>query len=184
MVVQTGRFGEVTIDESEIIHLSAGILGFCDETEFCLIDPNDDTLILWLQSLKNPKFALPVLEPKIFKKDYLVRLSLSEMREMDLVKLSEAVVFCVLTIPVSDITQMSANLKAPVVINLKNQKSKQVILQENDYVVRYPIFKDLRAHLLTIGSNHNRLNDGVGAVSKKGPIKISTLRPAEMLRTL
>lgn len=149
MVVQTGRFGPIEISSDEVISIPSGILGFPQEQEFCLVDSGDDTLILWLQSLTNPHLAFPVLEPKIFKPDYIVRLSAAELRELKLSSIRDASVYTILTIP-SALTEMTANLKAPIVINIKEKTAKQVVLQENDQPIKYPMFKELRAHLVNV----------------------------------
>jgi flagellar assembly factor FliW len=151
--IDTGRFGKLDIDTDSKIVFPNGIIGFPEVREYCLVDPGDDTLILWLQSL-NPEFdiAFPVLEPKIFKRDYAVSLSGADRRELQTEKTEHCAVLCILTIT-DDITQMTANLKAPLVLNLGQQLGKQVVLQENEYQIRHPMFKELRAHLMTISQN-------------------------------
>lgn len=149
MIIKTGRFGQLTVGDDETIHIAQGLLGFTELTRYCIVDPGDETLILWLQSLENPEIAFPVLEPKIFRPDYAARLSAAELRDLKLESVSQSAVFSILTLPV-DITQMTANLKAPLVVNLKAQIAKQVVLQENEYPVKQPMFKELRAHLVTI----------------------------------
>lgn len=151
VVIETGRFGQLSISESEIIKIPSGILGFPDDQEYCLVDSADDTLILWLQSIRNPLLAFPVLEPKVFNPNYVVRLSAAELRELKLESIKEASVYTILTIP-EDLSQMTANLKAPLVINTKNKIAKQVVLQENDQPIKQPMFKELRAHLMSINS--------------------------------
>ncbi len=151
MIVKTGRFGQITVGDEEVIHLQQGLLGFPQYTKFCLYDAGDETLILWLQSLDEPQIAFPILEPKIFKLDYAARLSAMELRELKLDNVNQSAVFTILTIP-ADVTQMTANLKAPLVINLKERVARQVVLQENEYSIRHPMFKELRQHLVTIAS--------------------------------
>jgi flagellar assembly factor FliW len=148
VVLQTGRFGQIEISTDEIISIPSGILGFPEDQEFCLVDAGDDTLILWLQSLSNPHLAFPLLEPRIFKQDYVVRLSAAELRELRLGSIKDAAVFTILTIP-STLPDMTANLKAPVVINVREKVGKQVVLQENDQPIKHPMFKELRAQILS-----------------------------------
>ena len=169
MVVQTGRFGQVEISSDEIISIPSGILGFPEDQNFCLVDSGDDTLILWLQSLSNPHLAFPVLEPKVFKPDYMVRLSAAELRELRLQSIRDAAVFTILTIP-ADLNGMTANLKAPLVINIREKVAKQVVLQENDQPIKHPMFKELRAHLMTIRSKSD-----ANRTAQKGAIGIDTL---------
>lgn len=185
MIVQTGRFGKLTVGDDEIIQMPNGILGFPDLTEFCLVDPGDETLILWLQSTQDPKMAFPVLEPKIFKPDYTARLSASELRELKLENLSRAAVFCVLTIP-GEISMMTANLKAPLVVNLQAQVARQVVLQENEYGLKHPMFKELRQHIVTL--QNQRLQREVISDPEEAPVSsavsIKHLLPSQSVKTL
>jgi len=174
MVLETGRFGQVEVAAEEVIEIPSGILGFPDDQKFCLIDSADDTLILWLQSLTNPNLAFPVLEPKIFKPEYVVRLSAAELRELKLSTINNASVFTIITLP-QNLTEMTANLKAPLVINRESRIAKQVVLQENDQPIKFPMFKELRAHLLATKSTSN---------GKVGPLGIDQLplsTPVELI---
>ena len=182
MVVKTGRFGQLTIDESEVIRIPQGVLGFPEVTRYCLVDPGDDTLVLWLQSLDKPEVAFPVLEPKIFKLDYIVKLSGAELRELKLDRIDQSAVFSILTIP-GDISQMTANLKAPLVINLKDRVAKQVVLQENEYGVKHAMFKELRAHLVTLASQRQQQAEKAAA-RESHAIKIQELQASDQIRSL
>jgi flagellar assembly factor FliW len=180
VIVKTGSFGEITVQPEEIITFEQGLLGFPDCKRFCLYDAGDDTLILWLQSLDDPQIAFPVLEPRVFKTDYVVRLSALELRELKLQTVNESAVFNVLTIP-EDVTQMTANLKAPLVINLRAQVARQVVLQENEYAIKHSMFKELRAHLVTLQS-HKAQREGSGAPG--AVVAISQLPISQSIRTL
>lgn len=181
MIVQTGRFGSIEVTDDEVIQLPQGLLGFPEYTKFCLVDPGDDVLILWLQSLEKPEIAFPILEPKIFKLDYTVRLSAQELRELKLENINHSAVFSVLTIS-DDVAQMTANLKAPIVINLREKIAKQVVLQENEFSIKHPMFKELRTHLVTLQSQRqaaaNAENRDVKAVS------ISNIPPSLTVKSL
>ena len=182
MIVKTGRFGQLTIQAEELIKIPSGIMGFPELTEFCLVDPNDDTLILWLQSTQNASFALPVLEPKIFMPTYAARLSAAELRELKLDNVNQSAVFTILTIP-ADVTQMSANLKAPIVINLKEQIARQVVLQENEYGIKHAMFKELRMHLVTLRSNKSVTDQDAARVAGS-PVSIKSIPPSLTVKSL
>jgi len=180
VIIETGRFGQLTVGNDEIVSIPQGILGFAEYTKFCLVDPADDTLILWLQSIENPQIAFALLEPKIFKPDYTARLSASELRELKLENINQSAVFSILTIP-EDATQMTANLKAPLVINLKEKIAKQVVLQENEYSIKHLMFKELRAHLITIGAQkHARME----AEHRASPVSIRDIPPSLTVKSL
>lgn len=181
MIVKTGRFGQLTVGSDEIINIPQGILGFPEYTRYCLVDPGDDTLIIWLQSLDNPEIAFALLEPKIFRPDYAARLSAAELRELKLENVNQSAVFTILIIP-QDVTQMTANLKAPLVINLKEQIARQVVLQENEYSVKHLMFKELKAHLITIQSQSRMpRREGEAVVA---PIAVKAIPPSLTVRSL
>lgn len=180
MIIETGRFGQLTVGDDEIVSIPQGFLGFPEYTQFCLVDPADDTLILWLQSTQNPEIAFALLEPKIFKPDYTARLSASELRELKLENINQSAVFSILTIP-EDATQMTANLKAPLVINLKEKIGKQVVLQENEYSIKHLMFKELRAHLITMGAQKRVRDEAEHRVS---PVSIRDIPPSLTVKSL
>ena len=124
--VDTRWFGTVDIDDEKIITFDLGVIGFEDCKKFTLIydvDKGDEASIMWLQSLDEPELALPMLKPELIK-------------EADLI------VFCVLTVP-ADITKMTINFKAPIIVNADTLKGVQLIADNNDYEVRYPIYSIL-----------------------------------------
>jgi flagellar assembly factor FliW len=55
--------------------------------------------------------------------------------------------FCIITIP-DDPTQMSANMKAPIVIHLEAKLGRQCVLQDNSLAIREPIFAKLQQRVV------------------------------------
>jgi flagellar assembly factor FliW len=165
MKVNTSRFGVVEVADSDIMEFSDGLLGFEDLKHFFIVDPADETLILWLQSSEAPEVAFPILEPKLFKGDYKVRLSANELRtlKIDSASKKDTLVYCIFTIP-SDVSQMTANLKAPIVINTASRLARQVVLQENEYSVKFPMYKELLAVMMSAASAASAGKKAAGTV--------------------
>lgn len=155
MKVNTTRFGELQVNKEDIINMSEGILGFENLKKFFVVDPGDSTLILWLQSIEDEKIAFPVIEPKIFKPDYTAKLLPSDMNSVELESLNQAKIYSILTIP-SDISQMSANLKAPIVINNEKQIAKQIVLQDSKLSVKYEMYKELKSFIVAFSSDDSK----------------------------
>lgn len=155
MKVITTRFGELEVQENELFKIPEGILGFETLKNFFFIDPNDQTLILWLQSKEEAALAFPVIEPKIFNPDYTLKLLPSELESLELKDLSDASVYCILTIP-KQVTEMSANLKAPLIINNKTKKGRQIVLQDNKLEVRFPIYNELKKYIVSYNSTQEK----------------------------
>lgn len=153
MKVNTSRFGTVDVADSDIVEFSDGLLGFEGLKRFFIVDPADDTLILWLQSVDSSEVAFPILEPKLFKGDYKVRLSANELRSLkiDSTTSKDTLVYCILTIP-HDVSTMTANLKAPIVVNTASRVARQVVLQENEYSVKFSMYRELLAVMMSAAS--------------------------------
>jgi flagellar assembly factor FliW len=48
-----------------------------------------------------------------------------------------------MTVP-SDLTKMTCNLKAPIIINTATMKAVQAVAANEDYVVRFPVYNLLK----------------------------------------
>jgi flagellar assembly factor FliW len=153
--VKTTRFGDLDVNNQDVITFKEGILGFDNLKRFFIVDPNDQTLILWLQSIDDEKVAFPMIEPKIFKPDFIVSLLPAEMLSLNLESINDASIYTVLTIP-SNVTDMSANLKAPIVINSKMNTARQIVLQNSKLEVRYPMYTELKKYIVSYASDDSR----------------------------
>jgi len=55
--------------------------------------------------------------------------------------------FSIITIP-DDPTKMTANMKAPIVVNIADKTARQCVLQDNNLAIREPIFLKLQQRVL------------------------------------
>jgi flagellar assembly factor FliW len=53
-------------------------------------------------------------------------------------------VLVTVTVP-SDLTKMTVNLQGPIVVNVDERKACQIIIDNGDYPVKYPIYDILQA---------------------------------------
>lgn len=155
MKVKTTRFGELEVNPNDIITFNEGLLGFENLKKYFVVDPGDSTLILWLQSTEDEKIAFPVIEPKIFKPDYIAKLLPADLNGLELESLQTAKLYSILTIP-GNVTEMSANLKAPVVINSAKKVGKQIVLQDSKLTVKHEMYKELKTYIVNFSSDDAR----------------------------
>ena len=145
MVIKTRIFGEVTIDDEKMINFPNGIVGFPELTDFALIhdaEKGNQGGIRWLQSVQEPNFAMPVVDPLVIRTDY------NPSVDDELLKVigegDNLLVLVTITVP-TDLKKMSINLKAPLVVNVDTRKAVQVIL-EDDFPVKFQIYDILKAN--------------------------------------
>lgn len=146
MVVNTKIFGEIEVDESRFINFDGGILGFPELKRFMLIHDEESSgtkLISWMQSIDEPGFAMPVIDPLRVKPDYNPEVEdelLSRLGDLDN---DDLLVLTTVTVP-HEIEKMTSNLKAPFIINASTMKGCQVILEDEQYLIKYPIYDILK----------------------------------------
>ena len=165
---KTTRFGEIEVNQQDIIKFKEGILGFEQYKNFTIVDPNDTTLIMWMQSVDAPQIAFPIIEPQIFKPDYCPVLMPTDMNSIELQQPMDAKVYTILTIP-SDFTQMNANLKAPIVINLKKNIAKQIVLQDNKLTVGHEMYRDLKRAISSFATSDDLKRTTIAPIKSFNP---------------
>lgn len=147
MRINTRVFGEIEIDDQKIIHFVGGIVGFPQLTDFALIHDTEKQAtcsVKWLQSLQEPEFAMPVLDPILVSPDYNPVVEDELLKPINIVNPESILVLVTITIP-KDIKNMSVNLQAPFVINADEKKACQIIVDTDKYPIRFPIYDILDA---------------------------------------
>lgn len=147
MVINTSRFGQVAIKEEDVLVFNEGLLGFVELKKFVLLDDYNDEIFAWLQSCEAPHIAFPVLEPELFTTNFNFNLTKGDLDALKMTEIKGARYFCIVSIP-DDPTQMTANLKAPVVINVAQRLARQCVLQDNHLAIREPIFAKLQQRVV------------------------------------
>lgn len=147
MEIQTSRFGPVQLQAEDILEFPEGILGFNDLRRFVLLDDPNDEIFAWLQSCEIPSVAFPVLEPELFSPGYQVALTKHDLEAVGLKSAEGFRAYAIITIP-DDPTQMTANMKAPIIINIAKKTARQCVLQDNNLAIRELIFAKLQQRVV------------------------------------
>lgn len=147
MQIKTTRFGNIEIELEDVISFPEGILGFADLRKFVVLDDPNDDIFAWLQSCESPHVAFPVLEPELFVAQYKINLTKSDQESLKLATNQKPLLLAIVTIP-EDPTLMTANLKAPIVVNIDQKMARQCVLQDNSLAIREPIFAKLQQRVV------------------------------------
>ena len=100
-------------------------------------EKKDKGNIMWLQSLDEPDFAMPVMLPHVVKPDYAPALNEDSLEPLG--DLTEDNTYVLVTVRVpKNPKEASINLKAPIVINTDINVGDQIIIDGNE-PVRYLI---------------------------------------------
>ncbi|MCR4791533.1 MAG: flagellar assembly protein FliW [Lachnospiraceae bacterium] len=147
MLIKTRIFGEVEIDDEKIITFEDGIIGFPELKRFALMhdeEKGSDAGIRYFQSIEEPGFAMPVMSPFMVCETYNPQVNDELLSSLGDFKDEDLLVLVTVTVP-TDLTKMTVNLQGPLVINPDARKGAQIIVEGNDYPVRFPIYDILKS---------------------------------------
>lgn len=138
MTYNTTRFGPIEVKETEILNFPVGLYGFERENQFtCLpFAPNVESPMEWLQSLQTPGLAFVITDPFLYAPDYLVKLTEVEKEQIQFEPGNTLSTRVIVTIP-DNFLEMTANLVAPLVINLTSRMARQFVLTSTEYDTRH-----------------------------------------------
>jgi flagellar assembly factor FliW len=141
--VKTTRFGEIDVPEGDVIHLPSGLIGFPELKQYVLLDHDKDSPFKWFQSVEDGAIAFVLIDPLLFNPEYVAEVTDAELAELDVQSEEDLVISVIVTVP-SNPQNMTANLKAPLIFNLKNRRGKQVILNTSTFTTRHNIMEEVR----------------------------------------
>lgn len=147
MVAETKFFGTIDIEDDKIINFPNGIIGFENLKNFALIydsEREERSKISWLQSMEEPLMVLPVINPIDLMDAYTPTIEDELMKNIGDPADADLLIFVTLSIP-SDIEMMTANLKAPFIINTVERKAMQVIVENAEYPVKFNAYQAIQA---------------------------------------
>lgn len=146
MKANTKYFGMVDIDDDKVITFDDGLIGLEEYKKFAIINDVEEekSVISWLQSLEEPNFVLPIIDPLLVKKDYDPVVEDEWLESLGEMKSEDYAVLVTLTVP-ENVEKMTTNLKAPIVINMNTKKGAQIIVENQEYIVRYPVYEALKS---------------------------------------
>lgn len=138
MNLKTRLFGDISVGDDKVVYFENGIIGFPTLKKFAIVHDaqKPNASIVWLQSLDEGEFAMPVLIPNSILPDYAPSVDPNALEALGEYEEGGLMLFTTITVP-SDIEKMTINLKAPIIINNSNRYAVQIIADNIEYPVRY-----------------------------------------------
>lgn len=131
--IDSPRFGTLEVEPSKVIEFPRGLPGFEDFRRFTLFHPEgEEPKYFILQSLDDPDVAFNIADPAVLGFNFEIALSDEESALLDLGDPAEAVVVVLL---VKEGSHLRANLKAPLVLNLRSRRGLQHLFASLNYEI-------------------------------------------------
>ena len=154
MKFATSRFGAIEFSEDVVLTFPEGVLGFPADRRYILLEHNSEgSPFRWLQSLENPDLAFIVVDPLLIEPRYQIDLDVDTARMIGTGDAEQCAIISIVNVPRERPIQMTANLKAPLVINAEARVGRQVIQGSSVYSISTAVFPAINHSLLGEGLN-------------------------------
>ena len=140
-ILKTRYFGEIPFAEEDVLSFPRGLPAFEEERRWLLLDDGESP-IRWLQSINDGGPALPVTAPDVVMPDYNARIPEDDMELVGAQEASDLVLLTVLSVPEVEPWRMTADLRAPILVNIRTRRAVQVIALDEEYSIRHPALPD------------------------------------------
>lgn len=138
MKMMTLQFGEIEVNERDVVTFSQGVPGFEKLKRFVFIQPDEELPFFFMQSVEDGDIAFLVTNPFTFVPSYEFTLPDSIQEELGIESEEEVAIWSIVTVKGS-LPQSTFNLLAPIVVNAKARLGRQIILHDTSYRLQHPL---------------------------------------------
>ncbi|MHB1419676.1 MAG: flagellar assembly protein FliW [Bacillota bacterium] len=137
----TSRFGVLEVAETDMIEFVHAFLGFNRLKEYFLVPAPENPYFTWLQAKEDPDVAFLLVNPFAFFPEYEFDLPEHYRQELGIAQPEDVAVYSTVTIPPGRVKEMTANLVGPVIINPRQRRGMQLVLETTKYGAKHKLFK-------------------------------------------
>lgn len=138
ITVELPRFGACSYTPSEAVEFPWGLPGFPTLRNWLPLNLDSHPTFVWLQSLDDLSTALPAIDPWMVFENYDPKLPAYAFTSLEIREASDFATLCVVVVT-PDAAEMTINLMAPVIVNLRTRKGRQIMLDGSSYSAREPM---------------------------------------------
>jgi len=139
---QTKFHGVLTYEPEQVLHIPNGLFGFPQETEFLLLELPSARPMAFLQSVRSSNLCFISLPAQVIEGEYRLSMTGGDLRSFGYSDAAPPVmgkdVLCLALLTVGERQDTTANLLAPVVIDIARHRGMQVIV-DAPYSHQHPV---------------------------------------------
>jgi flagellar assembly factor FliW len=139
MILESGRFGTIEVDEENAFHFTYGIPGFEELKRFVFLREDDESPFAYMHSIDDGNVSFIVVNPFIFFPNYDFEISVEIETELGVESSEEILVWSIITAQ-DTLESATANLLAPIVLNVNRKLGGQVVLHHTEYQTKHLLF--------------------------------------------
>ncbi|SJP55931.1 Flagellar assembly factor FliW [Clostridioides difficile] len=122
------------------VTLKKGILGFEDLKEYELLDIENEDILKEFNSTEEDCIGFIVVSPFEIIKEYEIVLNQETIEKLEVKSPNDIILLNIITVG-QTLEESTVNMKAPIVINVRNNCGMQIILQDEEYSIWHPLLR-------------------------------------------
>ncbi|HTV75011.1 MAG TPA: flagellar assembly protein FliW [Candidatus Acidoferrales bacterium] len=144
ITVELPRFGPCSYAPADVIEFPWGLPGFPTLRNWLPLNLDSHPSFVWLQSLDDLAVAVPSIDPWMVFENYDPKLPAYAFTSLEIREAGDFTTLCVVVVT-ANAAEMTINLMAPVIINLRTKKGRQIVLDASNYSAREPMPRKMPA---------------------------------------
>ena len=129
--------GKMQYEIEEVITFKKGIPG-CEEYKTYIVKEIEESPFKILQCLENEELAFIIISPFDVIEDYEIKLSEELIKNIEIKSPEDVVLYSIVNLS-SKVENITTNLRAPLVLNIKQKLGEQLIVDKEDYKIKHPL---------------------------------------------
>jgi flagellar assembly factor FliW len=130
--------GTVSVPSDALMHFTTPMWGFEQADAFALL-PTDRQGLWWFISTNDAPATFVLADPFVASADYEIDLNDAERDELGLRDETDALALVMLVMPSAPGQTVTANFRAPLIFNLRENKVKQVVNRDDRHQLAQPV---------------------------------------------
>ena len=132
---------EMTDLSLSITRFESEYKNYTELNDFLLISNDASYPFLWFQSVEDIDTCFILIEANTFFKDYKPVINKRESKVLAIEDMKDVKIFSIVVVP-EDPKKSTANLRAPLVVNFEKKLAKQIILDDDNWQIKTPLFSE------------------------------------------
>lgn len=141
MVLLSRIHGKIEYKKDDIIRFEKGMLGLEELKQYLLVKLDEYDPFYLLQSIDDEDIGFILACPFDFHNEYEFDLKEDLIERLDIKKQEDVTIFTTVTLN-SNVSKITTNLKAPIIINIYNKLGEQIILDKEKYQIKHPLMRE------------------------------------------
>ncbi len=141
--IKTKHLGPINYDDSSVLNFPAGLPGFEDQNQFVMVERKESAPVVFLQSMKTKSLCFLAAPVNVIDSKYELSITRDDLKVLGLEGPGPfqpgTGVMCLVILAAPQNGPLTANLLAPVVVDVRTRRAVQAVRIDSRYSHQFPL---------------------------------------------